>query len=296
MIHRVLGFRLKKEGLEFIAAFGGAEGLELALRQAPSLILLDLNMPGMDGFQVLRALKEDPRTIAIPVIVLSGATEAAEKVRAFDLGAMDYVCKPFDVHELRARISSALRIHRLMDMLSRRAQIDGLTGLWNRAHFNDRIASELSSRARSGANLALAICDLDKFKTLNDTFGHPAGDAVLEGFAGVLGAELRSYDIACRYGGEEFAIILPDTNRDQALAVCERVRAALEAKRWGNYPAVRATVSFGLTDQGKGGASDATPWVSAADEALYQSKQSGRNRVTLYREGEEGKPRLALAS
>jgi len=296
MIHRVLGFRLKKEGLEFIAAFGGAEGLEIAQRQTPSLILLDLNMPEMDGFQVLRALKDDPRTIAIPVIVLSGATEAAEKVRAFDLGAMDYVCKPFDVHELRARISSALRIHRLMEMLSRRAQIDGLTGLWNRAHFNDRMASELSSRARSGGDLALAMCDLDRFKSLNDTFGHPAGDTVLEGFAGVLNAELRSYDIACRYGGEEFAIILPDTTSEQALAVCERVRMALEGRRWGNYPAVRATASFGLTSSGMRGASDAAAWVSAADSAMYQSKQHGRNRVTLYHEGEEGKPRLALAS
>lgn len=295
-IHRLLGFKLKKEGLEFTTAFSGPEGLEIARRQPPSLILLDLNMPDMDGFHVLRELKNDPRTIQIPVIVLSGSTEATEKVRAFDLGAMDYVCKPFDVHELRARISSALRIHRLMEMLSRRAQIDGLTGLWNRSYFNDRLAAEMSNRDRTGSQLALALCDLDHFKDLNDSFGHPAGDAVLEGFANILMKELRSYDIACRYGGEEFAIILPDTSLSQAQAVCERVRVAVEEHRWPNYPDIRITVSFGLTVSGLDARNEPAAWVEAADQAMYESKSSGRNRITIH-EGPEGpKHKLALAS
>lgn len=295
-IHRLLGFKLKKEGLEFITAFSGVEGLEIARRQPPSLILLDLNMPEMDGFQVLRELKNDPRTIQIPVIVLSGSTEATEKVRAFDLGAMDYVCKPFDVHELRARISSALRIHRLMEMLSRRAQIDGLTGLWNRSYFNDRLAAELSNRDRTGSQLALALCDLDHFKKLNDAFGHPAGDAVLEGFAEILVHTLRSYDIACRYGGEEFVIILPDTSLAQAQSVCERVRIAVEENRWPNYPEIRTSVSFGLTATGLDGRSDPAAWVEAADQAMYESKSRGRNCITIH-QGPDGSRRpLALAS
>jgi diguanylate cyclase (GGDEF)-like protein len=295
-IHRLLGFKLKKEGLEFTTAFSGTEGLEIARRQPPSLILLDLNMPEMDGFQVLRELKNDPRTIQIPVIVLSGSTEATEKVRAFDLGAMDYVCKPFDVHELRARINSALRIHRLMEMLSRRAQIDGLTGLWNRSYFNDRLAAELANRDRTGSQLALALCDLDHFKKLNDTFGHPAGDAVLEGFSEILAHALRSYDIACRYGGEEFAIILPDTSLAQAQGVCERVRIAVEANRWPNYPEIRTSVSFGLTVSGLGGRNEPAAWVEAADKAMYESKSAGRNRITIHREPEEPRRPLALAS
>ena len=295
-IHRLLGFKLKKEGLEFITAFSGIEGLEIARRQPPSLILLDLNMPEMDGFQVLRELKNDPRTIQIPVIVLSGSTEATEKVRAFDLGAMDYVCKPFDVHELRARISSALRIHRLMEMLSRRAQIDGLTGLWNRSYFNDRLAAELSNKDRTGSQLALALCDLDHFKILNDTFGHPAGDAVLEGFAGILAHTLRSYDIACRYGGEEFAIILPDTSLAQAQGVCERVRIAVEENRWPNYPDIRTSVSFGLTVTGLDGRNEPAAWVEAADQAMYESKSRGRNRITIHQGPDGSKRPLALAS
>lgn len=294
-IHRLLGFKLKKEGLEFVTAFSGPEGLEMARRSPPSLILLDLNMPDVDGFKVLRELKNDPVTIQIPVIVLSGSTEAAEKVRAFDLGAMDYVCKPFDVHELRARINSALRIHRLMEMLARRAQIDGLTGLWNRSYFDDRLAAELANCARTKSQLALALCDLDDFKKLNDRFGHPAGDSVLEGFADVLSSTLRSYDIACRYGGEEFAIILPDSNLEQAQAVCERVRVALEEKRWPNYPDVRVTASFGLTTGGLNGVNEPSAWLEAADQALYQSKSGGRNRITVYPR-DDGRPRLALAS
>ena len=280
-IHRLLAFRLKNEGIEFLAAFSGVEGIELACSNRPALVLLDLNMPGMNGFEVLVALKNDPRTIEIPVIVLSGSGESADKVRAFELGAMDFVTKPFDVHELRARIQSAIRISRLMSMLEKRAQIDGLTGLWNRAHFNDRLPRDLSNAARTSSPVSLVICDLDHFKKVNDTFGHPAGDAVLQGFAKILTAETRSYDVACRFGGEEFAIILPDTNSDQAELVCERIRAAIEARRWPNYPDIRATSSFGLACLGPLGGS-AEEWVAAADKALYVAKKSGRNRVVRF--------------
>jgi diguanylate cyclase (GGDEF)-like protein len=239
-------------------------------------------MPVMDGFECLRALKNDSSTIEIPVIVLSGNTNPEDKVKAFELGAMDFVCKPFDIHELRARIGSAIRLHRLMKMLENRARIDGLTGLWNRAYFNERLGAELDNVSRTGSKLALALCDLDHFKKLNDTFGHPAGDAVLQGFAAVLGAELRSYDVACRYGGEEFAIILPDTDVEQARVVCDRIRQALEARRWPTYPEIRATASFGITVTTVEGQVGAQGWIEASDRALYASKQAGRNRVTPY--------------
>ncbi len=298
-IHRLLGFKLKNEGLDFLAAFSGDEGLELAKSNQPSLILLDLNMPIMDGFETLHALKDDPETIEIPVIVLSGTTKPEEKVKAFELGAMDFVCKPFDIHELRVRINSAIRISRLMRMLELRAQIDGLTGLWNRAHFNERMGTELEAAQRGESEIALALCDLDKFKNLNDTFGHPAGDAVLQGFAAVLNAELRSYDIACRYGGEEFAIILPDTNLEQARSVCERVRVKISERVWPNYPKLSATASFGLTHIGADGRTDASAFVDAADTALYAAKEGGRNQVKVYSELPEagdGPAKLALAS
>lgn len=294
-IHRLLAFKLKNEGIEFLAAFGGAEGFEIAAANRPSLILLDLNLADQDGFATLRALKNDSRTIGIPVIILSGTTSPEEKVRAFELGAMDYVTKPFDVHELRARISSALRIHRLMQMLEKRAQIDGLTGLWNRAHFNDRLATELACAQRNKTPMSLVLCDLDHFKKVNDTFGHPAGDAVLEGFAAVLTTELRSYDVACRYGGEEFAIILPDAALAQACTICERIRQAIEHKRWPNYPDIRVTASFGVTDRGLDGNETPEAWLDAADKCLYEAKQTGRNRVVAIPPPAADQPKLALA-
>lgn len=294
-IHRLLGFKLKNEGLEFLTAYSGDEGLDLARTREPSLILLDLNMPIMDGFETLHALKESPETINIPIIVLSGSTDPEEKVKAFELGAMDFVCKPFDIHELRVRISSAIRISRLMRMLELRAQIDGLTGLWNRVHFNDRLTAEIDAAGRNGTELTLAICDLDHFKRLNDTFGHPAGDIVLQGFSSVLNTQLRSYDIACRYGGEEFAIILPEASIEQAHRVCDRIRATIAARRWPNYPNVRCTVSIGLTTHGVEGKNDPASWIQAADAALYAAKDAGRNQIQCYTDPEDP-PKLALAS
>lgn len=292
-IHRLLAFKLKNEGIEFLAAFSGSEGYELAASNQPSLVLLDLHLPDQDGLATLVSLKNDPRTIDIPVIMLSGDTDSANKVRAFELGAMDFVTKPFDIHELRARIHSAIRIHSLMHMLEKRAQIDGLTGLWNRAHFNDRMSTELSQSQRNKTPLSLVLCDLDHFKKVNDVFGHPAGDAVLQGFAKIVTSELRSYDVACRYGGEEFAIIFPDATGAQARSICERIRKAIEARRWPNYPEIRATASFGVTDRGLA-ADTAESWIEAADRCLYEAKQGGRNRVVGFAPPAE-MPRLALA-
>lgn len=283
-IHRLLAVKLKDEGLEFVAAFSGTEGLELAERQQPSIILLDVNMPDIDGFEVLRRLKGDTRTMNIPVIMLSGQAKSTDKVTAFELGAMDFVSKPFDAHELRARIASAIKITQLMRLLENAARIDGLTGLWNRAYFNERLESELASAARKSSAISLVMCDLDHFKKLNDSFGHPAGDAVLQGFAQTLRQELRAYDVACRYGGEEFALILPGTDNSEAVGVCERIRRALETRAWRRYPELKVTGSFGVTTTGLDGQSDAPSWIEAADRALYAAKTSGRNQVRLYDE------------
>ena len=276
--------KLKDEGLEFLAAFSGAEGIELAERQQPSIILLDVMMAEMDGFEVLRQLKASTITMGIPVIMLSGQAKSSDKVQAFELGAMDFVPKPFDVHELRARIASAIRITQLMRLLETSAKIDGLTGLWNRAYFNERLDSEISSSLRKSAPLSLVMCDLDHFKKLNDTFGHPAGDAVLQGFAQILKAELRTYDVACRYGGEEFALVLPGASVPEAAAACERIRTALATKHWRRYPKLSVTGSFGVTGAGITGSKDSSGWIEAADQALYSAKSGGRNQVRIYDE------------
>jgi len=278
-VHRLLQARLRQESIDLFAALDGRTALETAAASKPSLILLDLDMPDMDGFEVLRHLKETSATRDIPVIVLSGLHSPADKVVAFDLGAVDYVTKPFDLMELRVRLRSAIRMSDLIEMLGRLAHIDGLTGLWNRAHFDDRWAASISENHRSGRPLSIALFDLDHFKSLNDTYGHPAGDAALQGFAKLIKRECRQSDIPCRYGGEEFALIMPGTNPEDAATVCERIRGELAAMNWPGHPERKITVSIGIA--GAHEATEVTPelWLESADKALYRAKKSGRDRV-----------------
>ncbi len=282
MIHRLLTFKLKNEGLEFLSAFSGEEGLELAQENQPSLILVDLDMPGIKGHDVIRALKSDPKTMQIPTLVISGSTESSDKVLAFELGAIDFITKPIDLPELRARIGSALRLHRLMEMLEQRAQIDGLTGLKNRAYFDERIRASFNSLSRNKQTASLVMCDLDHFKILNDTYGHPAGDSVIVGFSAIALRTLRSCDVACRYGGEEFALILPDTDAHGAKIVCDRIRCRLEANAWPANPGITATASFGIANIPANETASVEEWIESADKALYQAKHAGRNRAVVF--------------
>ncbi|MEC9374444.1 MAG: diguanylate cyclase [Planctomycetota bacterium] len=288
-IHRLLSFHLRNEDLTLHTETSGADGVRAAQTLDPALILLDLNMPGIDGFETLRRLKTDPITVDIPVIVISGSDETSDKVRGQDLGAIDYVCKPFstpdEIAELKARVRAALRLSHLMRLLAQRAQIDGLTGLWNRKHFDERLAIELGVRQRTGRPLTLCLCDLDHFKSVNDNHGHAAGDVALQGFANILTSHLRRQDLACRYGGEEFGLILRDTTAAQSITLLERIRADLQAKRWPRHPDRPITASFGVCDIPIREPEDPTDqpepqdWLEAADQALYHAKQTGRNRI-----------------
>ena len=278
MIHRLLKARLKGERLEIHCATSGSQGLQSARTLLPELILLDVDMSDMDGFEVLAQLKADPRTHEIPVIFLSGSCSTELKIRGLDMGAFDFVTKPFDVGELKARVRAALRIRTLIQMLAQRAQLDGLTGLWNRAYFNQRMAEEVAIALRHGHNLALVLCDLDNFKAINDTYGHPFGDEVLEEFGAML-ANGRAGDSACRFGGEEFAVILPRTDANEAATVADRFREALKQHNWLAAPDLRITASFGVADLHT---SRDRSIVHTADEALYAAKGTGRDRVLLY--------------
>ena len=279
-VHRLLAARLKQEELELVCTANPREGLALAAANPPAVILLDLDMPEMDGFEVLRALKDGAATQNIPVIIVSGMAGMQDKITAFELGAIDYVVKPFEFTELRVRLRSALRVHRLLAMLATRAQLDGLTGLWNRAYFDQRLSEEVSKSGRHGRPFSIAIADADHFKSINDTFGHPAGDAVLQGIAKILRRECRMSDIVCRYGGEEFVVLMPDTSPADAAAVCERIRQNVEQTTWSRHPERKVTISMGVA--GVEGANDqpASAWLEAADRNLYISKRSGRNKVT----------------
>ncbi len=279
-VHRLLQVRLRHEQLALVGCTRSREALDQAKSIRPSAILLDLDMPDMDGFELLRALKDDSATQAIPVIILSGLHGSEDKVTAFDLGATDYVTKPFDLAELRARLRAALRLDHLLRLLADRADVDGLTGLGNRAHFDKRWTEKVAECKRYGHPLSLAMLDVDFFKRINDTWGHPAGDEVLQRVARLLQRECRTPDVLCRYGGEEFALIMPNTGPRDAQSVAERIRLAMEQTTWPRHPNQPITLSIGLAGtDGPTGNISAEQWLELADRNLYAAKRAGRNRI-----------------
>lgn len=280
LMHRLLRTRLQLEQVEIHCALTGEEGLRLAAELQPEVMLLDIDLDGMDGFEVLQRLKENPRTRDIAVIFISASCETMDRVRCLDLGAVDFIPKPFEMAELKARVRSAIRVQQLLRMLSQRAQLDGLTALWNRAYFDQRLAAECAESRRHGKSVALVMCDIDHFKSVNDRFGHPFGDEVLALFASILSGG-RASDIPCRYGGEEFGVILPATTLTEAVEVAERFRRTFEEHQWRRHPDLVLTASFGVAELALLPA-DATPadLLAQADTALYASKRSGRNRIS----------------
>jgi two-component system, cell cycle response regulator len=292
-IHRLLDVRLRPEKLILHHAFSAEEGLVKAIELRPDLVLLDVDLPLMTGFEVCQELKKNPATAEIPIIFLTGANEVHTKVQGFDLGAVDYVVKPFEPAELRARVRAALRAKRFHDLLSARSHVDGLTGVWNRSYFNQRIGDEVSAAKRYGRTVTLLMVDLDHFKRHNDSFGHPFGDQVLEVMGEILHTSLRTTDAPCRYGGEEFALILTETPEQGAVITAERIRQQIA-----RYPFrpkdqhVEVTASFGIASSAifERASLTVSQLVTAADDALYQAKHEGRNRVCIAKRTDRGSP------
>ena len=286
----LLRARLKPEAIELVTAGSYAEGLALALELRPDLVLLDVEMPEHSGFDLCRRLKEEPSTANIPVIFLTGSSDIETKVHGFDLGASDYVTKPFHPAELRARVRAALRMKRAQDLLTLRAQIDALTGLHNRAYLDELLEASIQRATYAGRPLSLVMLDLDHFKSLNDSYGHPFGDLVLQRVGDLLSRSTRPGDTACRYGGEEMTIVLTDTDIVSARAVAERVRGALEEIELApRGKRVSITASFGIAEAlatvTPGEDLRASVLIAAADAALYVAKSDGRNCVRSHGEG-----------
>jgi diguanylate cyclase (GGDEF)-like protein len=276
---------LAQEGYEIIEADDGEQALAITKAQSPDVVLLDVEMPLLDGLAVLSELQRDTELADIPVVFLTARTDAAEVVAALRAGAHDYLCKPFHGLELVARVSAAVRVKRLQDELRKRyedlnrlSRLDALTGLYNRGHLEEHLADLCSASSRHRFHVTAMLIDLDHFKQINDTYGHPAGDAVLKAAAHVVGSQLRVEDIPGRWGGEEFLVLLPYIDADSAAVVAQRIRsdiAGLEADiRSG--AALRITASIGLCTAI---AVDGATLVQRADEALYRAKTAGRNRV-----------------
>jgi two-component system cell cycle response regulator len=285
-IHTLLAVRLRAEDVVLLRADDATSGLAAAIDDPPDLILLDVELPDGTGFDVCSKLKEDPRTRAVPVMFLTGNTDIVTKVRGFDIGGIDYVTKPFEAHELRARVRSALRTKRFQDLLANRAQIDALSGLWNRSYLDRRLGEEVGAARRYGRVVSLMMCDIDHFKSVNDRFGHPFGDRVIQGVADVLGASLRGTDAACRYGGEEFALILTEVDAAQAHVAADRILNRVRELRF-HHPSgpVGVTVSLGIACTDGFESADLTPGalITAADEALYAAKRNGRDQILTAR-------------
>ena len=289
---KLLAVRLKDLSVELIAARGGLTGLYTAQQELPDLILLDVAMPDMDGYEVCRRLKKEPRTRAIPVIFLSGRCEDEDKVRGFEAGGTDYVIKPFNAAELRARVSSALKTKALVEMLEFQARTDSLTDLANREWFCSSLA-RCVRRARTFGDYMFAILflDLDHFKVINDSLGHAAGDQLLVTVAKRLQRCVRRIgrassrsegDLVGRMGGDEFAILLDEIHDpEDAHQVAERVREEL-AKPYilgGMEVSVAVSVGIRLGDAECPGADEL---LRDSDTAMYCAKAAGRSRYTVF--------------
>jgi len=272
-----------QDGYRVLFATNGEDALRIASLELPDLIILDVMMPGTSGYEVLRRLKEDERLNLTPVVFLTGKDQQADEKIGLEMGAADYWTKPvnFDIARIRARNHLELKRHR--DTLAQLALTDGLSGIPNRRGFDETLEREWRRGGRSGTALSLMLIDIDHFKSYNDTYGHPAGDACLRRVAGLIRSNLgRTADYVARYGGEEFACILPDSVRSGALAMAEGLRVAVaEAGIVHEFAptAGRLTVSIGLATLVPDHRRAATDLIELADKALYAAKRGGRNLV-----------------
>lgn len=280
LIHDMLAARLNSDTLIVHSAMNGPDGIRCAREIQPDLILLDVDLAAApDGYEVCRQLKALAQTMNIMVIFLTGAASTEEKIKGLNLGAVDYITKPFDAAELQARVAAALRTRRLLELLERKAMIDGLSGLWNRSYLAQQVEALLALSDRTGSTWSCMMVDIDHFKAINDTHGHLVGDCVLQHVAAMIADACRQHDVVCRYGGEEFAVLLPETALNGAHVLAERIRVAIEneAIEHGKL-IVKVTCSIGLAEHVPTRDGRNSP-VPRADSALYQAKQSGRNRT-----------------
>lgn len=284
--------RLEWEDYRVETAEDGGQAVEAARRLLPDLVILDVMMPVLDGLGACRLLKDDPATRDIPVIFLSALDDTDTKVNGLSIGANDYISKPFRVEELLARVAVAIRLKRERDRLRedaeelrRRAEAasemsmtDALTGLLNRHGLQRALQRELAEARRYARPLSCLLLDVDFFKAVNDTHGHAAGDAALMQAARVLTESVRGSDVVCRYGGEEFLVLAPETDARGALSLADKVRLSVSARLFGDGERVfPLTLSAGVAELRPG--ESGNDMIARADEALYQAKQLGRNRA-----------------
>ena len=287
----IIATRLRFRGYEIDEANDGATALETVRKNPPDLMLLDVMLPDIDGYEIARRLKNDDKIPFIPIILVTARDTTQDKVAGLDAGADDYLTKPINFPELEARVRSMLRIKKLQDEielknreLERLSISDGLTGLFNHRHIHQLLHEEFERADRIGELISVAMFDLDRFKSVNDTHGHQAGDRVLEQMSDILRESAREIDRLGRYGGEEFMALLPGTSIDDAEVFVERVRNEVERRPFniGKDQPLHMTMSAGIATYPDPSISDPETLVRLADEALYAAKAAGRNRVVRF--------------
>ncbi|RLA70556.1 MAG: diguanylate cyclase response regulator, partial [Epsilonproteobacteria bacterium] len=288
---------LLSDTYEVLVALDGESVFEIVEENRLDLILLDIMMPYMDGYEVCRRLKLNRNTKDIPIIFITAKTDEASIERAYDVGGFDYVTKPFKPKELRAKVKLQLQLQKLIKELEASqkelkflASTDPMTELYNRRYFSTISKHILDLAKRDATPTSIIMLDIDNFKKVNDTYGHKVGDDVIISLAKLLQKFTRKSDIACRFGGEEFVILLPETAINGASVIAEKIREATEHSTVNSMEnnTLTFTISLGIAQIDPEEESDIEASIHRADTALYAAKRGGKNRV--YIKNDKGKP------
>jgi diguanylate cyclase (GGDEF)-like protein len=280
----ILSIILEKKYTLFTAS-SGIKAIEMINEHKPDVVLLDILMPGMDGYQTLIKLKEDEKTKTIPVIIITGLDDVEFEEKGLSLGAADYITKPFSSAVVGLRVRNQIQILNQLRTIERLSMMDQLTNLPNRRNFDERIKMEWNQAIREKTSITIMMLDLDKFKLLNDTYGHQQGDVVLKAVSRIFAKSFkRPGDFAARWGGEEFVVLLPNTHLEGALDVAENIRKDIENLEILGFIGeeriiIKITISIGINTETPVQNSSLNKFISGADNALYAAKQAGRNRV-----------------
>jgi len=259
-------------------ALDGENALEYIEKEKPDLILLDVSMPGMDGYEVCSILKGDLKTKDIPILFLSANTDADSIVKGFDAGGVDYIVKPYRPKEVLARVETHLKLNNAMIELEKLAREDPLTGIANRRRFFEDAQTLFSDAKSKLFPLYLFVVDIDRFKEINDTFGHDIGDEVIKSFAQVVNENLGDDDCFARLGGDEFTIVLTHTTYEEAFKKAEIIRQSVEKMQFDSDVEVHVTISMGMAAAEEYD-EKIDSVIKRADENLYKAKSSTRNQV-----------------
>jgi diguanylate cyclase (GGDEF)-like protein len=285
---RLIETSVRRWGYDVILAKDGLEASEiLRSDDAPKLAILDWMMPGLDGIQLCRQLRQRKDERYVYILLLTSKQAKSDVIEGLEAGADDYIRKPFDPQELRVRLRTGKRILCLLDQITAARETlrelaarDPLTGLWNHSSIIDLLVTEIERAERQGTCVGVALVDLDRFKSINDTYGHLIGDHVLREVAKIMSHSVRPYDAVGRLGGEEFLVILPGCDQINAISHAERLRSALNRATVNTASGpLHFTASFGVTVVPPEGRMDAQSAIETADSAMYSAKHAGRNRV-----------------